>query len=43
MKGASRFLALLLVALALAACGKKGAPQPPRGVPNTYPQQYPKQ
>ncbi len=32
----------LLLALALAACGKKGAPLPPPGVPNTYPQQYPK-
>lgn len=43
MNTASRLLTLLLVALALAACGKKGAPQPPQGVPNTYPQHYPKQ
>jgi predicted small lipoprotein YifL len=32
---------LLLVGLALAACGKKGDPQPPPGVPNTYPRTYP--
>jgi len=37
------FLAALLVvaSLALAGCGKKGPPQPPPGVPNTYPQNYP--
>ncbi len=38
-----RWLALLLVVSALAACGKKGPPQPPPGVPNTFPQSYPKQ
>lgn len=32
---------LLLLGLALAACGKKGDPQPPPGVPNTYPRVYP--
>jgi predicted small lipoprotein YifL len=32
---------LLLVGLMLAACGKKGDPQPPPGVPNTYPRTYP--
>jgi predicted small lipoprotein YifL len=32
---------LLLVGLALAGCGKKGDPQPPRDVPNTYPRVYP--
>jgi predicted small lipoprotein YifL len=33
---------LLLMALALAACGRKGAPSPP-GPPNevTYPRMYP--
>lgn len=36
-------LGLLLVALTLAACGKRGAPQSPPGVPNTYPQYYPKE
>lgn len=38
-----RFLALVLVVVALAACGKKGPPQPPPGQPVTYPQQYPKE
>jgi len=32
---------LLLLALPLAACGKKGTPEPPPGVPNTYPRTYP--
>jgi hypothetical protein len=31
----------LSVCLALAGCGKKGAPQPPPDVPNTYPRPYP--
>ena len=35
------FLLVLLLGLALAACGKKNAPQPPPGVPNTYPRPYP--
>jgi predicted small lipoprotein YifL len=43
MSRAPRWLALLLVVVALAACGKKGPPAPPPGVPNTYPQTYPKQ
>ncbi len=34
-------IAVLLVGLALAGCGKKGDPQPPPGVPNTYPRTYP--
>ncbi len=37
----ARVLVLLVVALALAGCGKKGASQPPPGVPNTYPRTYP--
>jgi putative lipoprotein len=34
-------LVLLIVTLALAGCGKKGAPQPPPDEPNTYPRVYP--
>ena len=34
-------IVLLFVVLALAGCGKKGSPQPPPGVPNTYPRTYP--
>ena len=36
-----RLLILLVVALALAGCGKKGSPQPPPDEPNTYPRVYP--
>ena len=36
-----RTLILLVVALALAGCGKKGSPQPPPDEPNTYPRVYP--
>ncbi|HLI23060.1 MAG TPA: lipoprotein [Stellaceae bacterium] len=37
-------LAVALIALALAGCGKKGPPQPPPGSTVTYPQQtYPQQ
>jgi len=34
---------VVLVAVTLAGCGKKGPPGPPPGVPNTYPQNYPAQ
>ncbi len=34
-------LAAFVVALALASCGKNGAPDPPPGVRNTYPRAYP--
>lgn len=34
-------LILLLIALALAGCGKKGNPQPPPDEPNTFPRTYP--
>ena len=36
-----RIIALLLIAVALAGCGKKGNPQPPPSVPDTYPRTYP--
>ena len=36
-----RVLILFLVVLALAGCGKKGAPQPPPDEPNTFPRTYP--
>ena len=32
---------VLLIALALAGCGRKGPPQPPPGVPDVYPRTYP--
>jgi predicted small lipoprotein YifL len=34
---------MLMVAVMLAGCGKKGNPEAPPGVPNTYPSAYPKQ
>ncbi len=37
------FLALLLLAPVLAACGKKNAPTPPPGSTNTYPRSYPRE
>jgi predicted small lipoprotein YifL len=38
----SAFVIALILALSLAACGKKGSPKPPSG-DSQYPQQYPKQ
>jgi predicted small lipoprotein YifL len=38
---AIRLIAVLLIAVALAGCGKKGAPQPPPDEPNTFPRSYP--
>jgi predicted small lipoprotein YifL len=35
--------AVLAVAVALSGCGRKGPPQPPPGVPKTYPQPYPRE
>jgi hypothetical protein len=34
-------LVIILLGLGLAGCGKKNQPQPPPGVPNTYPRPYP--
>ena len=34
-------LCALILALGLAACGKRNAPEPPPGVPDTYPRAYP--
>ena len=31
----------LMIAAALAGCGKKNSPQPPPDEPNTYPRTYP--
>jgi len=36
-----RLAAGLLVVLSLAACGKRGAPMPPKDEANTYPRAYP--
>ena len=41
MSALSRALVVLVIAVALAGCGKKGNPQPPPDVPNTYPRTYP--
>jgi predicted small lipoprotein YifL len=38
----ARTLVLLIIVLTLAGCGKKGEPQPPPGVPNTFPRTYPR-
>jgi len=43
MSGIARLVALMLVLVMLAACGKKGAPQPPPDRPSTFPQEYPKE
>jgi len=40
---AMQLVAVLLVALALAGCGKKGDPQPPPDQPNTFPRNYPRE
>lgn len=34
-------LIIALVAPAITACGRVGAPTPPAGVPNIYPKDYP--
>jgi len=40
-KLAFRLLAVLLIAVALAGCGKKGSPQAPADEPSTFPRSYP--
>ena len=35
-------LAFVLAAVAVAGCGKKGAPKPPNPDTNEFPRQYPK-
>ncbi|HWB48972.1 MAG TPA: lipoprotein [Stellaceae bacterium] len=41
LSAASRVILVLMVALALSGCGRKGNPQPPPGEPNAYPRTYP--
>ena len=41
MSALFRALAVLMIVLALAGCGKKGGLQPPPDEPNTYPRSYP--
>ena len=41
MSALSRAFSVLLIAVALVGCGKKGPPLPPPDVPNTYPRTYP--
>ena len=36
-------LLALVLALELMGCGRKNAPTPPPGVPNTYPRPYPRE
>jgi hypothetical protein len=38
---ALRIAAVLLIALALAGCGRKASPQPPTDEPSSYPRVYP--
>jgi len=37
----NRVALVVMLALSLAACGKKGAPGAPKDEPNTYPRAYP--
>lgn len=38
---ARRLIIAMILAVGLAACGKKGPPEPPEGEPVTYPRTYP--
>lgn len=40
-RGIGLIVLAAMVALALAACGRRNAPMPPPGTPNTYPRTYP--
>jgi predicted small lipoprotein YifL len=40
-RACSAAVVLVLLALELAACGKKGPPVPPPGAPKVYPRTYP--
>jgi len=39
---AARVAVVLMIAVMLAGCGKKGNPVPPADEPSTFPQTYPK-
>jgi predicted small lipoprotein YifL len=39
----AQIVMVVMVAVMLAGCGKKGNPVPPPGEPNTYPRLYPQQ
>ena len=41
--GITLFALLFALALPLTGCGRKGAPNPPPGVPDTYPRSYPRE
>jgi hypothetical protein len=40
-EGMGLVIVTVVLALALTGCGKKGVPEPPPGVPNTFPLPYP--
>jgi predicted small lipoprotein YifL len=35
------FIVAVVLSLALTSCGKRGVPEPPPDVPNTFPRPYP--
>jgi hypothetical protein len=43
LRAGPAILLALSLALPLTGCGKKNAPEPPPGVPNTYPLPYPRE
>jgi hypothetical protein len=40
-EGVALVIVAVVLSLALTGCGKKGPPEPPPGVPNTFPLPYP--